>query len=448
MTCRISLQKQTTLIVSAMILAAPASFADRKPAPIEYVGQGSVPRANSNATHDSWRGPVTKSGPGALPSSRVQLDFAYPGTNQPSPASERTQIASVEAAPKATAPRSAAAAWPDMSSPKPQAVAANSSPQTLVLGASPRNTASSTQRAEPVTPRFLEATAEERGLASWYGKEFHGNQTANGELFDMNAMTAAHRTLPLPSLVQVINEANGKEVVVRVNDRGPFEEGRIIDLSQKAAHALDIVSSGTAPVKVKYLGPAPEIDTSVAVAAAETEAPAPRIVMAEATPPAPRPDLYGDFLMGGAEPTLGVPDPGQTVATPARVERPANASPRPLVPADVQQASLPPVQTPAPASRPEPVRVAATPSSPASTPANAFGPKIYVQIGAFSDISNAEGMNAQVGRQYSVDIEPVRVQGADYFRVLVGPFSSRDAADLAKYQLGARGIKDGFIVLR
>lgn len=93
----------------------------------------------------------------------------------------------------------------------------------------------------------------EEGIASWYGKKFHGHKTSNGEIYDMYSMSAAHKTLPLPSYVEVENTANGKKAVVRVNDRGPFHEGRIIDLSYAAASKLDIIKTGTAPVKVTLL---------------------------------------------------------------------------------------------------------------------------------------------------------------------------------------------------
>lgn len=100
----------------------------------------------------------------------------------------------------------------------------------------------------------------ERGVASWYGKKFHGRPTSSREPYDMYAMTAAHRTLPLPSWVRVTNLRNDRSVVVRVNDRGPFVANRIIDLSYAAALALDMVENGTAPVEVAALdyGTAPE----------------------------------------------------------------------------------------------------------------------------------------------------------------------------------------------
>ncbi|HLD77241.1 MAG TPA: septal ring lytic transglycosylase RlpA family protein [Rickettsiales bacterium] len=94
---------------------------------------------------------------------------------------------------------------------------------------------------------------EEVGVASWYGEQFDGKMTANGEIYDLSSMTAAHQTLPLPSMAKVTNLENGKSVVVRVNDRGPFAKNRIIDLSKRAAENLDYHKRGTATVKVEYL---------------------------------------------------------------------------------------------------------------------------------------------------------------------------------------------------
>ncbi|MDN2481784.1 septal ring lytic transglycosylase RlpA family protein [Vibrio agarivorans] len=93
----------------------------------------------------------------------------------------------------------------------------------------------------------------EKGKASWYGKKFHGHLTSNGEIYDMYSMTAAHKTLPLPSYVKVTNVDNGKQTIVRVNDRGPFHEGRIIDLSYAAAHKLGVVQSGVANVEIEVI---------------------------------------------------------------------------------------------------------------------------------------------------------------------------------------------------
>jgi len=95
----------------------------------------------------------------------------------------------------------------------------------------------------------------ERGVASWYGPGFHGNSTSSGEPYDMYAMTAAHKTLPLPAYVRVTNLQNGRSIVVRVNDRGPFKDNRIIDLSYVAAERLDMIRDGTAMVEVRAVGP-------------------------------------------------------------------------------------------------------------------------------------------------------------------------------------------------
>jgi len=95
------------------------------------------------------------------------------------------------------------------------------------------------------------------GVASWYGSDFHGRSTANGEIFDAEGITAAHPTLPLPSYVRVSNLSNGRSLVVRVNDRGPYAGNRIIDVSKRAAYLLGFTVSGTAWVRVEYVGPAP-----------------------------------------------------------------------------------------------------------------------------------------------------------------------------------------------
>lgn len=103
----------------------------------------------------------------------------------------------------------------------------------------------------------------EKGIASWYGTKFHGRRTSSGETYDMYAMTAAHKTLPLPTYVQVKNLNNGKYIIVKVNDRGPFHENRIIDLSYTAAIKLDIIKKGTGLVEVKAIDPMRSTKTSL-----------------------------------------------------------------------------------------------------------------------------------------------------------------------------------------
>ncbi|GAA0696092.1 septal ring lytic transglycosylase RlpA family protein [Marinobacterium maritimum] len=101
-----------------------------------------------------------------------------------------------------------------------------------------------------------------RGIASWYGKKFHGHTTSNGEVYDMYQMSAANKELPLPSFVRVTNLDNGRQVVVRVNDRGPFHDGRVIDLSYAAAYRLDMLGKGTARVEVEAITPGEQLMTA------------------------------------------------------------------------------------------------------------------------------------------------------------------------------------------
>ncbi|MBJ7486665.1 septal ring lytic transglycosylase RlpA family protein, partial [Brevundimonas sp.] len=116
------------------------------------------------------------------------------------------------------------------------------------------------------------------GLASWYGDQFNGRPTATGERFDMHGLTAAHKTLPLPGLVEVTNLANGRRVVLRVNDRGPFVDDRIIDLSRGAAEALDMLSRGVGEVRVRYLGRAPRLGGGTVLQMAAAPPPSPPVI--------------------------------------------------------------------------------------------------------------------------------------------------------------------------
>lgn len=106
----------------------------------------------------------------------------------------------------------------------------------------------------------------EKGIASWYGKKFHGRRTSSGETYDMYAMTAAHKTLPLPTYVEVTNLKNNRKVIVRVNDRGPFVDDRIIDLSYTAAKELNLIGPGTGPVLVEAVTPWVSTSTSLSKA--------------------------------------------------------------------------------------------------------------------------------------------------------------------------------------
>jgi rare lipoprotein A len=115
------------------------------------------------------------------------------------------------------------------------------------------------------------------GIASWYGSDFHGHKTANGERYDMNGISAAHRTMPLPSYARVTNLDNGRSIIVRVNNRGPFVRHRIVDLSTGAAKALDFYKKGTTHVRVEFVGraPAESSDDRMLLATLRTGTPAP-----------------------------------------------------------------------------------------------------------------------------------------------------------------------------
>ncbi len=140
-----------------------------------------------------------------------------------------------------------------------------------------------------------------RGIASWYGRKFHGQKTSSGEPYDMYGMTAAHPTLPIPSYVRVSNPANGKSVVLRVNDRGPFHSGRLIDLSWTAAWKLGYIGAGSALVEVESVLPGQTFAAATAPPLAEDDDPIARFAAADPEPPLPQvQDARGHFLQLGA----------------------------------------------------------------------------------------------------------------------------------------------------
>jgi rare lipoprotein A len=155
------------------------------------------------------------------------------------------------------------------------------------------------------------------GLASWYGEDFHGRYTANGEIYDLNAISAAHPTMPIPSYARVTNLDNGRSLVVRVNDRGPFVANRVIDVSVRAARLLDFYDRGTTRVRVEYIGRAPLEGSSDRILQATLRsnkpAPDPRtMTLAEAEehdfPPTP-PPLSPTAIFASADPKLPAREP-------------------------------------------------------------------------------------------------------------------------------------------
>lgn len=226
---------------------------------------------------------------------------------------------------------------------------------------SPYTVLGETYRVLP-SARGYEAT----GKASWYGKKFHGLRTSSGEKYDMYKMTAAHRTLPLPSYVRVTNLANDKSVIVKVNDRGPFHSERIMDLSYAAAARLDVLKTGTARVKLEAIDPA------------EYRA--------------------------------------QNSGKPARPSA-VVAAPAPLAPA----VTAPAVVAAAPA-----VPAAAETTAASTAAPGAY----FVQVGAFSEVGNAQALQGRILGlvQAPVAIAP-GTGSSPVSRVQVGPFGSREEAD-------------------
>jgi rare lipoprotein A len=144
----------------------------------------------------------------------------------------------------------------------------------------------------PKGASHLDVGIEDRGVASWYGKSFHGKQTANGELFDMEALTAAHRTLPLGSVVRVVNLANGKHLHVRITDRGPYVNSRILDLSRGAAARLGMMEGGLSVVRIQVVAggrPAALLSSDSIGTTSTTRG----LVDAPSSPPRPLPSAWG-----------------------------------------------------------------------------------------------------------------------------------------------------------
>lgn len=196
---------------------------------------------------------------------------------------------------------------------------------------------------------------DEIGIASWYGYQFHNQNTADGEVFDMTLPSAAHKTLPLPSLVEVTNLANGKKLVVRVNDRGPFVDGRIIDLSKEAAAELGFVAAGVTKVRVRYIGEAPDppgYTPHQTIASARKSAPKaaakPTELASNGQPKRPIP--YNQLDQADSEDAQPSSPPAQAQARPQVQAQPqapayaqAQAQPAPAQPQQPQRSSLPDV---------------------------------------------------------------------------------------------------------
>ncbi|MEL7537291.1 MAG: septal ring lytic transglycosylase RlpA family protein [Pseudomonadota bacterium] len=235
----------------------------------------------------------------------------------------------------------------------------------------------------------------ERGIASWYGEKFHGRRTSSGETYDMFAMSAAHKTLPLPTWVEVRNLKNNRRIVVRINDRGPFVANRVIDLSYEAAKRLDIVRDGTGLVEVRAL----EFDSGGVLQAARPNEPLPETVVRQTTAAAP--DVT----------TPPVQDDSAAVAEPT---------------AEIASAGVnTPLDSDAPAAR------------------------LFAQVGAFASLDNAEGMFIRLRETgfAPVDIVTRVNEQPELYRVRVGPVANAIELDATVERLKASGIGEVQVVI-
>lgn len=345
-----NLKTLSVLAAVSLTYAQPTFAQTKKGAPIVYAGQG--------GTHSA---PVHRS----APSSHYQAN--------PSNTNSELRTKRIDFQYPAGAPSKGQGG----SSPKIKQVAAVVSPTPSSVGIKSPVLNQPDYNAPTIEEKVLDDVAasseHQTGLASWYGEAFHGTPTANGELFDMNELTAAHPTFPLPSVAKVTNIDNGKEVTVRINDRGPFVEDRIIDLSKFAAQELGFVDAEAANVRVEYLGPAQSVETS-------------------------------ELGQGGVD---------EVDVDHAETEELSEGE------ADLDSPLMDPIPN----------------------------PDVFIQAGSFSDISNAERLSRELsGSSLSVDVVHANVHGSDFFRVLVGPYADRPAADAMRNQLEARGIVKGIVV--
>ncbi len=226
------------------------------------------------------------------------------------------------------------------------------------------------------------------GTASWYGDKFHGRPTSSGELYDMHDLTAAHRTLPMPSFIKVTNLDNGKSVVLRVNDRGPFHSNRIIDVSRKGAEELGFIGKGTALVKVERVFPSETLEQ--------------RRVLA-------------------ALPTPGVNSDGPSDKMPA------------LPVADIISLPLPP-----------------PPQEVLDLAQGRDGPKLasfFVQVAAVGDETRAQVLAQDISRFGAAFVEPLPGSAGQLYRVRIGPYLTRAIAVALVEDLRAAGYGDALVLL-
>jgi len=253
-------------------------------------------------------------------------------------------------------------------------------------------------------PQTQPAPSTLHGVASWYGQEFAGRTTANGEIFDPLLFTAAHRTLPFGTVLDVSNPKTGQTVRVRINDRGPYISGRMIDLSYAAAQQIGLIQPGSGDVEA----------TIVKLGNGEREPPAPLVVAVPDVTPIPETQSTPPSIMPVVVDNVSVVEEHQGVETRLQV------SP------DGKKLVEVPISGAAPAPPPK-----------APTPASSASSKFVVQVGAFAQEANAKELMTQlahIGQSAYID------QGPRLYKVRIGPFDTRDQAIAARGRLETAGM--------
>jgi len=252
------------------------------------------------------------------------------------------------------------------------------------------------------TPSTRDAPFSERGLASWYGRKFHGRPTSSGEPYDMYAMTAAHKTMPIPSYARVRNPANGREVIVRVNDRGPFHGGRVIDLSYTAALKLGVLNA-VAPVEVERI-------TQEAIRSGAWKAGSERALAA--APPAATAVTSAPPLVASSPPGASSPPAVIAPEVPAGAITTVAIAPQASAASDATAATTAPLDDEVPRAPPRPIAMAA--------------PGFWLQLGAFRERDGALDFQRKVERELDWLAPSLAVfTDRELHRLQAGPYRTR-----------------------
>ena len=266
-------------------------------------------------------------------------------------------------------------------------------------------------------------TLTETGIISWYGPGFHNKKTANGEIFNKNELTAAHRTLQMPSLVRVTNLENGRSLIVRVNDRGPYKRGRVMDVSERAAELLGFKNQGTAKAKIEVLK-----QESLKVAQAAKGGQSTKgyeVAMNGGAPPAP-------YEMASIQPA----------ASPEMMDLPP-----PIEPVSREMLSTPGAQQGITNIVPGHMNAGEFYPDPVITEYPVTSTGIYVQAGSFTMEGNAQVLSARLAAHSRSGVYPATISGQKFYRVRLGPVASVEEADELLARLVQGGQNNAMIVV-